>query len=117
MIQRTAPILQACDWKNQLAQAVRDPAELINLLELPSSLLPKAKIAANLFPLRVPHSFLKRIKKSDPRDPLLRQILPLGEELNPVMSYNDDPVGDLAAQQAPGLLHKYQGRALLITTG
>jgi EF-P beta-lysylation protein EpmB len=117
MIQRTAPILQACDWKNQLAQAVRDPAEIISLLELPASLLPLAKKAAELFPLRVPRSYLDRIKKGDPGDPLLRQILPLGAELNPVKDYYDDPVGDLAAQQAPGLLHKYQGRALLITTG
>ncbi|HEY5602524.1 MAG TPA: EF-P beta-lysylation protein EpmB, partial [Gammaproteobacteria bacterium] len=106
-----------CEWKNQLAQAVRDPAELIRLLELPASLLPLAKKAAELFPLRVPHSYLNRIKKGDPEDPLLRQILPLGEEILPVAGYHNDPVGDLAAQKTPGLLHKYQGRVLLITTG
>ncbi|KPJ95701.1 MAG: EF-P beta-lysylation protein EpmB [Gammaproteobacteria bacterium SG8_15] len=117
MIQRTAPILQGYDWKNQLARAIRDPAELLHLLELPSSLLPLAKSAAKTFPLRVPHSYLQRINKGDPDDPLLRQILPLGEELNAVEDFHDDPVGDLAAQKSPGLLHKYQGRALLITTG
>ncbi|WP_455223362.1 EF-P beta-lysylation protein EpmB [Kaarinaea lacus] len=117
MIQRTAPILQGCDWKNQLAKAIRDPAELIRLLELPASLLPLAKSAVQTFPLRVPLSYLNRIKKGDPSDPLLRQILPLGEELQPVKGYLNDPVGDLAAEKAPGLLHKYQGRALLVTTG
>lgn len=116
MIQRTAPILQGCDWKNQLAQAIRDPAELLQLLELPASLLPLAKHAAQRFPLRVPRSYLNRISKGNPDDPLLRQILPLGEELNPEPGYHDDPVGDLAAQKVPGLLHKYQGRALLVTT-
>ncbi|WP_455366344.1 KamA family radical SAM protein, partial [Kaarinaea lacus] len=117
MIQRTAPILQGYDWKNQLAQAIRDPAELLQLLELPTTLLPLAVSAAQTFPLRVPHSYLSRIKKGDPADPLLRQILPLAEELHRADGYHDDPVGDLAAQKAPGLLHKYHGRALLITTG
>ncbi|WP_455208469.1 EF-P beta-lysylation protein EpmB [Kaarinaea lacus] len=117
MIQLTAPILQGCDWKNHLARSVRDPAELLNLLELPASLLPQAQKAAETFPLRVPYSYLKRIKKGDPNDPLLRQVLPLGEELDHVADYQDDPVGDLAAQKGPGLLHKYRGRALLVTTG
>jgi len=117
MIQRTAPILQGCDWKNQLALAIRDPAELIRLLELPASLLPLANSAAQLFPLRVPHSYLNRIQKGNPADPLLRQVLPLGEELLTTENYHDDPVGDLAAEKAPGLLHKYRGRALLVTTG
>jgi EF-P beta-lysylation protein EpmB len=117
MIQRTAPVLQGCDWKNQLALAIRDPAELIRLLELPTSLLPLANSAAQLFPLRVPHSYLNRIQKGNPADPLLRQVLPLAEELFTTENYHDDPVGDLAAEKAPGLLHKYRGRALLVTTG
>ncbi|MDH5180094.1 MAG: KamA family radical SAM protein, partial [Gammaproteobacteria bacterium] len=31
--------------------------------------------------------------------------------------FNTDPVGDLAANPVPGLIHKYRGRVLLITTG
>lgn len=117
MIQLSAPILQGYDWKNSLAHAVRDPALLLKILELPDRLLPNAISAAKSFPLRVPHSYLNRIQKGNPNDPLLRQILPFGDELENVAGYNDDPVGDLAAQQSPGLLHKYHGRALLITTG
>ena len=96
MIPLSEPILQGCGWKNALAQAVRDPLELLKLLELPDSLLRDAKKAAELFPLRVPYSYLQRIKKRDPDDPLLRQILPVGVELNEVADYKDDPVGDLA---------------------
>jgi EF-P beta-lysylation protein EpmB len=117
MIQLSEPVLQGYDWKNSLAQAIRDPAELLKILELPDRLLPNAISAAKSFPLRVPHSYLNRIKRGDPNDPLLRQILPLGDELENVAGYNHDPVGDLAAQQYPGLLHKYHGRALLVTTG
>ena len=117
MIQLSAPILQGYDWKNSLAHAVRDPAQLLKILELPDYLLPNAISAAKSFPLRVPHSYINRIKKGDPNDPLLRQILPLAEELENVPGYSHDPVGDLKAQQSPGLLHKYHGRALLVTTG
>jgi EF-P beta-lysylation protein EpmB len=117
MIQLSAPILQGQHWKNSLARAVRDPAELLRLLDLPTDLLPAARRAAALFPLRVPHSYLRRISRGYADDPLLRQVLPLGEELIATEGYSDDPVGDLAAQQTPGLLHKYPGRALLVATG
>jgi len=116
MIQLTAPIVQGHDWKNQLAQAIRDPAELLQLLEIPDHYLEGARQAARLFPLRVPGSYLNRIKKGDLDDPLLRQILPLDCECQSVNGYSDDPVGDLAAQKNSGLLHKYHGRALIIAT-
>jgi EF-P beta-lysylation protein EpmB len=48
---------------------------------------------------------------------LLRQVLPLGAEADHVPGFATDAVGDDAAQLAPGLLKKYTGRALLITTG
>jgi EF-P beta-lysylation protein EpmB len=48
---------------------------------------------------------------------LLRQILPLAEELQPTPGYIHDPVGDTQASSQNGLLQKYQGRGLLITTG
>jgi EF-P beta-lysylation protein EpmB len=57
------------------------------------------------------------MRRGDPRDPLLLQVLPLGAELDEVPGYSTDPVGDLASKAGPGLLHKYEGRALLVTTG
>jgi EF-P beta-lysylation protein EpmB len=104
-------------WQRALATAIRDPAELLARLDLDPGLLPAARRAAALFPLRVPESYLARIRPGNPDDPLLRQVLPLGEELQQVPGYVSDPVGDLASRQGPGLLKKYRGRALLITTG
>src|SRR5262249_29697776 len=48
---------------------------------------------------------------------LLLQVLPLGAEDELVPGFVSDPVGDDEARRAPGLLQKYEGRALLITTG
>lgn len=41
----------------------------------------------------------------------------MADELRRPAGFSTDPVGDLAARQVPGLLHKYQGRALLLVTG
>lgn len=104
-------------WRRELAAAVTDPAELLRLLGLDPALLPAARRAAQLFGLRVPRSFLARMRPGDPRDPLLLQVLPLDAEAADVPGFRSDPVGDLAALEAPGVLAKYHGRALLLTTG
>jgi EF-P beta-lysylation protein EpmB len=104
-------------WQTDMAEAVRDPGELLALLELPPRWLEPAQRAAAAFPLRVPRAFLARMSKGDPADPLLRQVLPLGEELLETPGYVRDPVGDMPSVAARGLLHKYRGRVLLITTG
>jgi EF-P beta-lysylation protein EpmB len=105
------------EWKRALAEAVRDPDELIDLLGLPETCREPARRAARLFPLVVPRGFIARMRRGDPADPLLRQVLPLGEEGIDVEGFTADPVGDLAAEAAPGLLRKYDGRALLIAAG
>lgn len=104
-------------WRKELAEAVTDPAELLRLLELSDDLLPAARRAAAAFSLLVPRSFIAQMQRGNPRDPLLLQVLPLGAEADPASGFGPDPVGDLAAMQAPGVLAKYQGRALLMTTG
>ena len=104
-------------WQTDMAEAVRDPRELLALLDLGPEWLEPARKAAAAFPLRVPRAFLARMAKGDPQDPLLRQVLPLGEELKEVPGFVRDPVGDMPSVAARGLLHKYRGRVLLITTG
>jgi EF-P beta-lysylation protein EpmB len=104
-------------WQRLLAEAVTDPAELVALLGLDPALVEPARRAAARFGLRVPRGFLARMRRGDPLDPLLRQVLPLGAELEETPGFGPDPVGDLASEAAPGLLHKYEGRALLVTTG
>jgi EF-P beta-lysylation protein EpmB len=102
-------------WQRELAGAVRDPATLVRLLNLPQDAV--SVQAAQQFRLLVPHSYLARMKPGDWHDPLLRQVLPLDEELRVVEGFNHDPVGDQNALVADGVLHKYQGRVLLVTTG
>lgn len=104
-------------WQQALARAVRDPSVLCRLLELDSACEARAKHAAALFPLFAPREYIARMQPGDPSDPLLRQVLPVDEELLAAEGFTNDPVGDLAATLEPGLLQKYSRRALVITTG
>lgn len=104
-------------WQQALREAVRDPRELLDLLGL-DRLVPRlSDEAAAQFPLRVPRGFVARMRHGDPSDPLLRQVLPLDDEMRPMPGFGLDAVGDGAAKTAPGVIQKYRGRALLVATG
>lgn len=103
-----------------MRDAVRDPAELCRLLELPEELAEAARkvnAESGQFSLFAPRSFVARMRPGDASDPLLRQVLPLADELAEAAGFVADPVDDAAAERQPGLLHKYEGRVLLVTTG
>jgi EF-P beta-lysylation protein EpmB len=68
------------------------------------------------FPMLVPESFRKRMRSGDWNDPLLRQVLPLADEMVESEGFSTDPVGDVASMVIPGLLHKYNGRVLLLVS-
>jgi EF-P beta-lysylation protein EpmB len=57
------------------------------------------------------------MRRGDPSDPLLLQVLPLGAEAKPVPGFSADALDEGQAHVAPGLLQKYAGRALLVATG
>lgn len=102
-------------WQRELSQAVRSTHELLQRLNLPAP--PESSTPADAgFPVLVPENFLQRMQPGNPRDPLLLQVLPLPNELLANPDFTADPVGDLNARRSPGLLQKYHGRALLVTT-
>jgi L-lysine 2,3-aminomutase len=117
MIPGSAAFRQVSEWQSALARAITDPAELLAAVDLGPEWLPAAQAAARLFPLRVPRGFVARMRPRDPRDPLLRQVLPLAEECLTAEGFRADPVGDGDAMVTPGVLHKYHGRVLLTVTG
>ena len=104
-------------WKKELANAITNPAILLQKLGL-ESYLPEIDKHAT-FKCLVTQSFIDKMEVGNIDDPLLRQVLPLDEENNSRTQQlgTDDPVGDISAMTSPGLLHKYHGRALLISTG
>jgi EF-P beta-lysylation protein EpmB len=108
--------LGASAWQKEMAAAVTNPADLLAALGLDPGLAPEAHRAAQQFSFRVPWSYVSRMRCGDPADPLLRQVLPVAAEALEEPGFVADPLGEHQALLAPGLLQKYQGRALLITT-
>lgn len=109
----------AGEWRRHLADAVRDLDELLALLDLDSEMIgiDATARAGRRFPLRVPRGFVARMQRGDPDDPLLRQVLPVAAEDDEVAGFTTNPVGELGLVRGDGLLSKYHGRALLVTTG
>jgi EF-P beta-lysylation protein EpmB len=102
-------------WQAELRDAVRDPVVLARLLELPAGSLGTADNGTP-FPLLVPRAFVARMEKGRPDDPLLRQVLPTSAEHAAVAGFVPDPLEELSRAR-DGVIRKYAGRALLITTG
>lgn len=101
-------------WQEDLRDAFRDPYELCEHLGLPQEVADSA--AAEEFQLLAPRPFVARMRHGDASDPLLLQVLPRRDErLDAQLPI--DAVGDLPAQRADGLIHKYSGRALLMVSG
>ena len=115
---RPAPAVPAAArWQALWRDAVRDPRELLALLGLEAESVGLSEAAASQFAVRVPRGFVARMRRGDPADPLLRQVLPIEDEMRVVPGYGLDAVGDAAARTAAGVIQKYRGRALLIATG
>lgn len=110
---------KAESWTQELASAFTQPAELLAFLGLDDRphLVSQANKANTLFKMRVPLSYAQKMQPNNERDPLLKQVLPMGEEFFSPDGYMSDPVGDTEAEKTTGLLHKYKGRVLLVTTG
>ncbi|GAA4652172.1 EF-P beta-lysylation protein EpmB [Kistimonas scapharcae] len=101
-------------WQHILSDAITDPAALLRLLELDPALLPAAKKASESFRLRVPLPYIARMQKGNPDDPLLKQVLPVADELIETPGYSADPLGEAPKNAKKGILHKYRNRLLLM---
>jgi EF-P beta-lysylation protein EpmB len=114
--QTNTPVIKQA-WQTALTNAVKDPKELLSQLGLSGELDSVNDDIIKQFPLRVTQSYINKMRYGDVNDPLLRQVFPLTDESIDVASFVTDPVGDHLAVTTPGILQKYNGRALLLTTG
>ena len=106
--------IEAVDWQTAMKRALRSEAALRRYVGLPEW---KGDAPSETFPTFVPLEFAARIRIGDPTDPLLRQVLATPQEESSPEGFMSDPVGDLDAAVGGGVLHKYAGRALIITHG
>lgn len=115
-VSRTGPTTKPSDWRAALKRAYRHPEALLDALGLTEQSAGYQPDHPS-FRLMVPESFVQRMQPGRIDDPLLQQVLPHADEAQAIDGYGLDPVGDRASYQGGGVLHKYHGRALVITTG
>ncbi|MCW9000418.1 MAG: 4Fe-4S cluster-binding domain-containing protein, partial [Kangiellaceae bacterium] len=103
-------------WKILLKQAISDPHHLLSSLGLGSHPLAEQVVTQSNFRMRVPQPFIDKMGYGDPNDPLLLQVLPVNQEAQVVEGFSQDPLAEFSdeADKQPGILHKYQGRILVL---
>ena len=114
-------VLEPADWRQLLSTSNLSLTELLTRLNLKQedfidSLDGPLDVNPLDFIIKAPAPFIARMTKGDINDPLLRQVLPLQKENQVMPGYIDDPLHEKDYNVAPGLIHKYRNRALLIVT-
>lgn len=115
MIHLSALELPNTSWQTELRDGFKHAEDLLRYLQIPVEQY--SADAQILFATKVPENFAQRMQKGNINDPLLKQVLAIGAETLTTANYSTDPVGDLSAINQKGLIHKYHGRVLIITTG
>ena len=111
------PQLLWTDWQAQQRAARISTADLLAEVGLGAADFPAGVLAEPEFAVLAPPHFRSLIRRGDPRDPLLLQVLARGEEAVPQPGRLTDPLEEADYRAAPGLLRKYRSRALLIASG
>ena len=111
------PSSKRSPWQQALIDSITHPQLLISKLQLESYFSACEQRVLDTFSCRVPEPFLNRMQVGNPHDPLLKQVLPINQELRHVKGYQTDPLQEHLYQPTAGLLHKYPGRVLLTLTG
>lgn len=112
-------LLPETESDRQDSQKIRcftDPLELLQYLNLTPEQVELSFSANQQFKFKVPFSYVQNIKHGDPDDPLLRQVLPVKGELIQAPDFTHDPLDENNSQCQAGMLKKYHGRVLLLTT-
>lgn len=107
-------VAKETSWQRQLSDLITDPAELLSILNLSPGDYPVPDDILAAFPLKVPRAFVSRMRPGDPLDPLLRQVLPIMEEGDDTPGFTIDPLSEADFNPQAGILHKYQGRILVL---
>ncbi len=108
--------MKISSWQTDLQSSIHKYQDLLleSGLKNDSKTTPDASLST--FPTRVPQAYLSRIDKNNPEDPLLLQVLPTIDEDKKTPGFKTDAVGEIKRHLTAGLIKKYHGRALMITT-
>src|SRR5262245_59777496 len=102
------------DWRWQVRHRITKPDELARLLSLSAERAEALDRTARTYPLSVVPYYLDLVDPDDERDPIQAQVLPSAAEIEG--GGEPDPFREEELTVAPGLVHRYADRALLVLT-
>lgn len=95
---------------------LRSPDELLSAGLIAADEVELLSRVAAQYVIALPEPLAALIDRNDPGDPVRRQYVPSGEELNVLQGETEDPIGDAAHSPLPGIVHRYPDRVLLKIT-
>jgi len=104
---------KASQWKDKL-KYVCTVEQLKQHIDLDAEEAKRVEKIAAIHPMRVSEYYLSLIDKSDGNDPIRKMSIPWVEELDESGDY--DTSGESENTKIPGLQHKYEQTALVLTT-
>lgn len=102
-------------WQHILRSNFTQLESLCNFLQLNED-QKKQLILRKDFTLNLPVRLANKIQKGTLEDPILKQFVPTIAEKTTFDDFSPDPLQELACRPNQKLLHKYQGRVLLVCT-
>ena len=92
-------------------KALRTTQALLEADLITPEQVPALEAVADRYATAIPPAFQRLITRPD--DPIGRQVIPDARELQTMPHENEDPIGDEALSPVPGIVHRYEDRALL----
>ncbi|MEN3045907.1 MAG: KamA family radical SAM protein [Candidatus Hydrothermales bacterium] len=104
------------DWKWQIKNLIRTPEKLFEAFPFLSEKEKREiRLVARSYPILISPYYLSLIDPDNPDDPIRKQAIPTILEIKDKTGVRD-PLEEEEDEAAPGLIHRYPDRALLITT-
>ena len=103
------------DWRWQLSHRVNSLEEIGGILRLTEEEV-EGLSAEDKFRVDITPYFMSLIDPDDPKDPIRRQVIPLGRELSAFTGMMEDSLAEDRHSPVPGLVHRYPDRVLMLIT-
>ena len=104
------------DWRWQYTHRIRRPADLEGIPWLGKEEIGRMSRVARRYPFAVTPYFLSLVRWEDPEDPLRVQALPSPAEILAPDAGSLDPLAEAEHTKAPGLIHRYPDRVVILAT-
>ncbi|MBR6322761.1 MAG: lysine 2,3-aminomutase, partial [Lachnospiraceae bacterium] len=104
------------DWHWQMRIRIRDVEGLTEWIPVSESLRAGIEACGEQFRMAVTPYFLSLADPSDPEDPILKQCIPSGKELEREDADLPDPLNEEHSMKTAHIVHRYPDRVLLLST-